>query len=87
MFYATGGLAWGTNDDRRQHCRDRSSCALQAQQHAMSAGRSARGLEWALLDNWTAKVEYLYLDLGNENYFSSGRQLASASMPISTFIP
>ena len=27
------------------------------------------GMEWALVDNWTAKVEYLYLDFGNESYF------------------
>ncbi len=26
------------------------------------------GVEWALLDNWSAKVEYLYLDLGNSTY-------------------
>jgi outer membrane immunogenic protein len=23
------------------------------------------GIEWAFADNWTAKVEYLFVDLGN----------------------
>ncbi len=27
------------------------------------------GVEWALLDNWTAKAEYMYYDLGSKNYF------------------
>lgn len=25
------------------------------------------GVEWAFAENWTAKVEYLYVDLGNAN--------------------
>ena len=29
------------------------------------------GVEWALIDNWTAKVEYLYVKLDNETYFAN----------------
>ena len=36
-------------------------------QAASSAGPSARGLEYAFLGNWTAKLEYLYVDLGSFN--------------------
>ncbi len=37
------------------------------------------GVEWALVDNWTAKVEYLYLELGNETYLG-GPAGTAASM-------
>jgi outer membrane immunogenic protein len=30
------------------------------------------GLEYAFTNNWTAKVEYLYVDLGEKNVFDSG---------------
>ncbi len=32
----------------------------------MSAGRVGAGIEGALAPNWTAKLEYLYVDLGND---------------------
>jgi len=70
MWYATGGLAWGRNEIG-------ASVSLPAL--GLTAGTNSSkthvgfavggGLEWALVDNWTAKVEYLYLDLGRENYF------------------
>jgi len=68
LWYATGGLAWGHNEIG-------FSASAPG---AFVAGSSANthvgfavggGVEWALVDNWTAKVEYLYLDLGSENYF------------------
>jgi outer membrane immunogenic protein len=68
LVYATGGLAWGHNE-----------IGVSVAGGGLVAGASSAnthvgyavggGVEWALVDNWTAKVEYLYLDLGNENYF------------------
>jgi len=33
--------------------------------HTQSGWTGGAGLEWAFADNWTAKVEYLYVNLGN----------------------
>ena len=70
LVYGTGGLAWGHNE-----------IGVSVAGGGLVAGASSAnthigyavggGVEWALVDNWTAKVEYLYLDLGNENYFGS----------------
>ena len=65
LWYATGGLAWGHND---------MTLAVAGLGSATSGNTHigyavGGGVEWALVDNWTAKVEYLYLDLGSENYF------------------
>jgi outer membrane immunogenic protein len=68
MIYATGGLAWGTNE---------IGASVAAGPFLAGASSSnthvgwtvGAGVEWALLDNWSAKVEYLYLDLGSQDYF------------------
>jgi outer membrane immunogenic protein len=33
--------------------------------HTQSGWTAGAGVEWAFADNWTAKVEYLYVNLGN----------------------
>jgi outer membrane immunogenic protein len=33
--------------------------------HTQSGWTAGGGIEWAFTDNWTAKVEYLYVNLGN----------------------
>jgi outer membrane immunogenic protein len=33
--------------------------------HTQSGWTAGGGIEWAFADNWTAKVEYLYVNLGN----------------------
>jgi len=33
--------------------------------HTQSGWTAGAGIEWAFADNWTAKVEYLYVNLGN----------------------
>ena len=35
--------------------------------HTQSGWTAGGGIEWAFADNWTAKVEYLYVNLGNFN--------------------
>ncbi|MGE3183005.1 MAG: outer membrane protein [Phycisphaerae bacterium] len=68
LLYLTGGLAWGHNE-----------IAVVAPVGPFLVGATSDnthfgwtfggGLEWALWDNWSAKVEYLYADLGSETYF------------------
>jgi outer membrane immunogenic protein len=33
--------------------------------HTQAGWTAGAGIEWAFADNWTAKVEYLYVNLGN----------------------
>jgi len=33
--------------------------------HTQSGWTAGAGVEWAFADNWTAKVEWLYVNLGN----------------------
>ena len=35
--------------------------------HEQSGWTAGAGFEWAFADNWTAKIEYLYVDLGNRS--------------------
>lgn len=44
------------------------------------------GVEYALTDRLSAKVEYLYVDLGNEKYFGAvtPRRISAWSAPVST---
>jgi outer membrane immunogenic protein len=68
LWYVTGGLAWANNE-----------IGASVAGFGVAAGASSSnthmgwtigtGLEWALADNWSAKLEYLYADLGAEPYF------------------
>jgi outer membrane immunogenic protein len=45
------------------------------------------GLEWAFADNWTAKVGYLFVDLGNtmcNHGYSCGYDVAATSTTVGT---
>ena len=66
MVYGTGGYAWGKNEI--------SFSALGvtlADDRDHSGWVVGGGVEWALIDNWTAKIEYQYLMLDSETYFPS----------------
>ena len=63
LFYATGGLAYGN---------------LRGEIGGLSENRTAlgwtvgAGMEVGLTQNWSAKVEYLYIDLTDRNYTVTG---------------
>ncbi len=57
MLYATGGLAWATTDIVGPATIDRPQIG-----YAVGAG-----VEYAFAPNWSAKLEYLYADLGETN--------------------
>ena len=59
MPYVTGGLAIGNIRT--------SGPALFGNDQTNAGWTVGGGLEFALPSNWTAKVEYLYVDLGNNN--------------------
>jgi outer membrane immunogenic protein len=56
LFYGTGGAAFGSIQTTY------SSVQSTTTQTGWTAGA---GVEWAFADNWTARVEYLYVDLGS----------------------
>jgi outer membrane immunogenic protein len=59
LFYITGGFAYGSN----------SVTAVVGTADEFHTGWAAgAGLEWAFSQRWSAKVEYLYVDLGREFY-------------------
>jgi opacity protein-like surface antigen len=56
LFYATGGGAFANVQTVFNGV---------TASHTQSRWTAGAGLEWAFADNWTAKVEYLYVNLGN----------------------
>lgn len=63
LIYGTGGLAYGS---------------LQAESNGLQQSQTAVGwtlgvgAEVGIYQNWTAKIEYLYVDLANNNYTLTG---------------
>jgi outer membrane immunogenic protein len=39
--------------------------------HQFSGWTAGAGVEWGFAPHWSAKVEYLYMDLGRQNYFAT----------------
>ncbi|HEX2840362.1 outer membrane protein [Hyphomicrobium sp.] len=85
LLYGTAGLAWGVTDSR------------EASQHngptfPDAGGRTSGdtnhigwtagvGAEWKFDPNWSLKGEYLYVDLGKENYSLTGTVSPTSSTP------
>jgi outer membrane immunogenic protein len=69
LLYVTGGLAYGDVDfaaqtDFRPVGTEQYPAAFTKTKVGWTVGA---GAEWAFAQNWSAKVEYLYMDLGNES--------------------
>jgi outer membrane immunogenic protein len=58
--YVTGGLAYGNVEAN-------PAFGFTSQSKTSTGWTVGAGLEFALAQNWTAKVEYLYMDLGDFN--------------------
>jgi outer membrane immunogenic protein len=73
LIYSTGGLAYGRVRSNSQVSFDNSlnffpgatSGSLSEIRFGWTAGG---GFEWMFASNWTAKLEYLYYDLGSVSY-------------------
>jgi outer membrane immunogenic protein len=55
--------------------------------HTQAGWTAGAGIEWAFADNWTAKVEYLYVNLGNGNVNCATTACTNASTPIGGLPP
>jgi outer membrane immunogenic protein len=57
LFYGTGGAAFGDVQA--------AATGLPFASGTQTGWTAGAGIEWAFAPNWTGKVEYLYVDLGN----------------------
>ena len=65
MFYGTIGLAYGS--------LKLQNTLINVSEHHTSAGwAGGLGMEVALMGNWTARAEYLYVDLGDSTFILDG---------------
>jgi outer membrane immunogenic protein len=69
LLYVTGGVAYGdVNYSAQTDFRPVGTVQYPAAFTKTKVGWTAGGgAEWAFAQNWSAKVEYLYMDLGNES--------------------
>ena len=71
MFYVTGGLAFGESDYSFSWSNPGGASGRQS--YALSSNQTlwgwvvGGGIEAVLSERWTAKLEYLYLDLGTQS--------------------
>jgi outer membrane immunogenic protein len=70
LFYATGGGAFANVQTNFNGTTT---------SHTQSGWTAGAGIEWAFADNWTAKIEYLYVDLGNTNVTCANATCLTAS--------
>ncbi len=63
LFYGTGGLAFGNVT---------GTIAGLDETKTQSGWTLGLGMEVGFTPNWSAKVEYLYMDLGSRNYIATG---------------
>lgn len=72
MFYGTLGLAYGT-------LRAQSALSGLGESHLTAGWAGGGGLEVGLLGNWTARAEYLYVNLDKRNFVLDGTTHGIAS--------
>jgi outer membrane immunogenic protein len=81
LLYATGGLAYGHVDASANTFFGSVSQYPASVSKTKSGWTVGAGAEWMFARNWSAKAEYLYLDLGNVSAIghSAGAPGASAA--------
>lgn len=67
MVYGTGGWAWGKN----KVTLTAPGILTASDTASLSGWTVGGGIEWAVFDSWTAKVEYLYLSYSNSDALSN----------------
>jgi outer membrane immunogenic protein len=80
MIYATGGLAYGNPKNTAAVAAPVPGAFWAGTSGATRFGYTVgAGAEYALTNNWTAKLEYLYYDLGRRTV--TANQFAGAALP------
>jgi opacity protein-like surface antigen len=89
LFYGTGGFAWADDRINRTQLVGTIGQATQGTVESVTATgtgwAAGGGIEWGFAPNWTAKVEYLHLDLGTQTFnFPLAMVRRDASVSIDT---
>jgi outer membrane immunogenic protein len=93
LFYGTGGFAWSQGSVARTQITAVASVppipaaagTIETASNTRTGWAAGAGIEWGIAANWTARVEYLYLDLGSVTSvfpLSNRQQTTSANMSI-----
>ena len=77
MPYVTGGFAWGHT---HVNVNDAAGDVVATPGHYQTGWTAGLGLEFAVSGNWTAKVEYEYVDLSRRTFDLSGFGLAGVDV-------
>jgi outer membrane immunogenic protein len=87
LWYVTGGGAWGRVDDKFSLFSTFFNVfpAVSAS-HDLSGWTAGGGVETALTGPWTAKLEYLYMDLGKVTDSYSTTLFGGTIFPTSSFV-
>jgi outer membrane immunogenic protein len=71
LLYATGGLAYGQLNSTLGSTTTTTGGVVTAASSSANVTRAGwtvgAGVEWAFLNRWSAKLEYIYMDLGTFN--------------------
>ncbi|TAL64721.1 MAG: porin family protein [Legionella sp.] len=70
LLYGTGGLAIANLQYQDVGIFNNTTTFTQSSDKAETGWTLGAGLEWKFAPHWSAKVEYMYLDLDNVNYNS-----------------
>jgi outer membrane immunogenic protein len=72
LLYVTGGGAWADVRAKLFFQPDLAGCSFcnATDSQTFSGWTVGGGLEWWLIANWSAKAEYLYVDLGRKTFFN-----------------
>lgn len=68
LWYVTGGLAWASNEISFGVTAPAGIAGISSS-NTHVGWTVGGGVEWAFADPWSVKLEYLFMDFGNEGYF------------------
>jgi outer membrane immunogenic protein len=99
MLFGTGGLAYGRTNQSATldvstgfftagggftfSCAGAGTCQSASSATTRVGWTAGGGVEWALDAHWTAKAEYLLVDLGSETLRVAGNAVVPGTMPAS----
>jgi outer membrane immunogenic protein len=68
LFYGKGGAGWVGNDNFTITNLSTGTLIIAPDSNTNSGWLGGAGIEWAFLPNWSAKLEYNYLGLGDRSF-------------------
>src|SRR5208282_1332776 len=77
MIYATGGVAYGGGSSNFSFFDNTGAFWTGNPSSSRVGWTVGAGAEYALTNNWTIRGEYLYADLGSQNFTSVGNAIAA----------